>query len=700
MTAPGADRTRLQALFRPRSLALIGATERSLWSNAAYGNLERFGFSGALHLVNPKGGTIYGRTALRSVAEIDGEIDLALIMTPAAAIEATLDDLAGKTKSAVILSSGFAETGAVGRAKQEALAERARKNGITLLGPNCLGFINYADRIPVWTSFRRRQRELGVLAVVSQSGAVANSIAEFCYRQSVPLSYLVSTGNEADVDIAAVLRYLADDESTRAVALFMESARDACAFIESARYLHSKGKPLVALKVGASEISAKAAEAHTGSLVGDDRVFSAVCKVTGVVRVASTEDLVFTADLLSRVPRIDGGGVGFVALSGGMCEVAADRFEAEGVSLPDFTEETKAALKTTLSDYATPHNPLDVTGAAMLNLSMFTRSLEIVGEDPNIHVLACLLDGPETERDHPLMTEAMAAIGKGVAATGKPGIVFTNLANNMSAVGRAAGVAAGLHYSSAGLDRGVTALSGALRWWGTRSAPIASAPHAVSTTLARPTCEREVLDVLAAHGAPVISGDIATSAAAAADAARALGGAVVLKIASADIAHKTEAGGVALNVKAENADAEFSAMMERVRRAAPDAQLDGVIISPMRENGLELFVGVLRDPSWGPVLSVGFGGVLVELLDDVALRLLPVSETDVVEMLSELRGQKLLEGFRGGEPVNVIAIAKAVRAIGDAALALGPELVSLEVNPLWVRGDKVEALDGLVVWAN
>ncbi len=698
MSAAVFDRAALEALFKPRSIALIGATERSLWSNAAFGNLDRFGFEGDLHLVNPKGGTIYGRAAVRSISEIEGDIDLALIMTPAAALGATLDEIAGRAKSAVILSSGFAETGTEGRATQDALSERARAGGVTLLGPNCLGFINYADRIPVWTAFRRRQRETGSLAIVSQSGAVANSIAEFCFRQSVPLSYLVSTGNEAGVDVASVVRYLADEDNTQAVALFMESARNGAAFMEGARYLASKGKPLVVLKVGASEISAKAAQAHTGSLVGDDRVFDAVCTAFDIVRVHAVEDLVFTADLLSRMPRVAGDGVGFVAPSGGMCEVAADRFEAEGIALPEFSDATKSALKAATADYSSPHNPLDITGAALLDLTMFTKTLAIAGADPTVDVLACLLDGPEAESDHPLMREAMGAIGKGFAEAGKPGVVFTNLANNMSAVGRAVEKASGLVYSSAGLDRGVTALAGACRWWRRAKRAVDQYGPSVALASARPRAERDVLDALASYGCPAIPGRVVKTAAEAAEAAREMGGPLVLKVASAQIAHKTEIGGVALNVAADRAASEFEALMARVHEAAPDAKIDGVIVSPMRERGVDLFVGVLRDPQWGPVISVGFGGVLVEVLDDTALRVLPVGEDDVVAMLGELRGRRLLDGYRGAPSVDVRAVARAVQAIGNAALAFGPELVSLEVNPLWARGDQVEALDGLAVW--
>lgn len=693
---------RLHKLFKPGSIALVGATERSVWSNATYENLRRYKFPGKIHLINPKGGVIYGEAAATSCAAVGEPIDLALLMVPERALLASLDDLAAAgISSAVVLSSGFAEMGAEGAERQTALAERAQALGIALLGPNCLGYVNFADGIPVWTNPRRRQREAGSMAIVSQSGSVAGSMAEFAYRQAIPLSYMVSTGNEADVDVAAVIDFLADEPNTRAIALFIETVRDVKRFSQAAWKAQRAGKRIVVLKIGSSAVSAKAAQAHTGALTGDDKVFDAACRRLGMVRVKSLEELILTADLLARMGPIGGRRLGFAALSGGMGELAADRAEVIGLEMASLSETTIAAISEALPAFGTPHNPLDLTGAAMLDVSIIERGVGLLAADPAFDVVVCLLEAPASEKEHPFAVQAMDAAGRGFAHGGKPAVAFSHLSNAVFPTGRAAEQQAGLVYSGAGLDAGLEALAGAITWWEYDRRLAARELPAIPGTShgERPESERGVLDYLATFGVPVISAEIVGSAAAAASAAVTANGPVVLKIASPDIPHKSEAGGVALDVQPADAAARYDRMIAEVSRAQPDATIDGVIVSPMRAKGVELIVGTMRDPAWGPVIAVGLGGILVEAVKDSALRLLPVTRADALEMLDELRGQALLDGFRGMPPVDREAMADAVVRIGDAALALGPDLVSLEVNPMLALAGSVEALDGLAVWS-
>lgn len=687
----------LTALLSPRSIALVGATDRSIWSLAAYDNLHRFGFEGRVHLINPKGGVVHGRDAATSCAAVGEEIDAALLMVPEARlIEAIADLKAANVRGAVVLSSGFAELGAEGAARQRSVAEAARAAGVRLIGPNCLGLVNFTARAPIWTVALRRPLPNPMIAIVSQSGAVGGQLWNFAYQQRVGVTHLVSTGNEADIHVAEVIDYLARQPEPRAIALFLETVRDSERFKAAVRTAHAAGKPVVVLKIGASEATARAAQAHTGSLVGNDRIFSALCRRLGVIRVRSVEELIITADLASRLNGpFAGPGLALAAMSGGMCEIATDQAEEDGVLLPAPTPELVAALRGVLSDFATPANPLDVTGAAMLEPDLMRRALATLATDSRVGVTAFVFDVPAQDDKHGTVRRFLTSISQGFAEGGKASFVTSHALAAVSGEARALAESCGVLYSGGGLRHCLAALGRILS--ATPPRDEAAAPPRLAEEA--PRTERETLDYLGRMGVPVIPATLARTRAEAVGAARALAAPVVLKIASRDIQHKTEIGGVALNLIGDHAvGAAFDAILARARAAMPGARIDGVIVSPMRAGGVEMFVGTMRDPQWGPAIAVGLGGVWVEALKDTSTRLLPVTEDDVLEMLQELRGAALLDGFRGAAPVDRAALARAIVAIGNAALALGPALVSLEVNPLLASVDRVEALDGLAVW--
>ena len=687
----------LDRLFKPRSVALVGASERSIWSISAFDNLRRAGFTN-IHVVNPKGGEIHGLTASTSVSAIEGGVDAALLMVPEAVLFETIDDLekAG-VGGAVVLSAGFAETGHEGRLKQQALTEKARAAGIRLLGPNCLGFSNFVDSVPVWTTPLRRPQANPTLAVVSQSGALASQIEQFAYQQRIALTHMISTGNEADVSVADAIEWLAHRSDAKAIALFLETVREPERFLEAVQAANEAGKAIVVLKVGSSEAAAKAAQAHTGSLVGDDRVFDALCQRLGMVRVRSLEELVVTADMIGRIGKVETPGLAMLAMSGGLCEIAVDQADAEGLALPALSENTLNKLRDALPSYATPANPLDTTGAAMTNPQLIADGLRLTSEDPAIGLVSFVFDAPNKPDARGFAERFVRAVGEGAKASSTPTILFSHTFSPVSAEARALTEEAGVAYSGGGLRHALTAIGHLFKW--STCTPI---PLSLESAPPKPDIasgERGVLDFLSSYGVPTIPGQIVSSAAEAAALAQTFDAPAVLKIASPDIPHKTEVGGVALNLSnAAEIETAFDTMMARVQTAKPDAQIDGIIVSPMRTGGVELFVGTLKDPQWGPAIAVGFGGVFVELLKDTALRLLPVTEADVLEMLDELKGRALLDGFRGSKAVDRQAVARAVKAIGDAALALGTDAVSLEVNPLLADGSRVEALDGLIIW--
>lgn len=698
-----APRAKLDRLFRARSVALVGATERSIWSQAAFANFGRIGFAGRVHPVNRRGGTAHGLPAATSCAAIGEAVDAALLMVPEPAIAEAFADLnAAGIRNAVVLTSGFAEMGAEGARRQEALAAAARAEGVTLLGPNCLGFINYADRVPIWTT----QPPLpvipgGAVGIVSQSGATAGFIAAFAQRQGIGFSHQVSTGNEADVNVARVVDFLVDDPATRVIGLFLETVHDAPLLAAAALRALAAGKPIVAIKIGASERAARAAEAHTGSLVGDDRVFEAVCRQVGIVRVSCIEDLVFTAGLLAKVGHVRDRRLGLVSISGGVCEMAADHAAAAGVAVPPLAEPTKEALRTVLPAFGTPNNPLDVTGGAMLDASLFARSLPAFGTDPSLGLVACFMDLPDTVEDIAgYRGEIVRQIGAGFRASGRPAVMLSVMTRPVTEAGRTLLEETGIAYLGSGVLHGLGAIGRAFAWAERRERGLTEAPPSPAPATARPVGEQATLAYLASRGVPAVPMALARNAAEAVEAARAFDGPAALKIASPDIAHKSDIGGVLLDLDGKVAIADgFARIMAGVGAAKPEARLDGVLVAPMRRGGgVELFVGVLRDPLWGPAIAVGLGGIWVEALRDTAIRLLPVSPAEALEMFSELRGAKLLDGYRGSPGIDRRAAAEAVARIGDAALALGPALASLEVNPLRATATGAEALDALALW--
>jgi len=698
-----AEATMLEHLFRPRSVALVGASDRSSWSRATYANIAAVGFTGKVHLVSRHGGTVHGQAAATSCRAIGEPVDAALLLLPAQVLTEALQDVAAAgIRSAVVLTSGFAELGENGARLQNELAATAMSLGITLLGPNCMGFMDVAGKTALWAGALRAPIFAGNVSVVSQSGAIASMIVHLCYQQGVGVGYLISTGNEACLDVGRVLSFLVDDPGTRVIALFSESIRDPKSFRHAAERAFAAGKPVVVLKVGRSETTAKVAQSHTGALVGDDRIFDAACRQLGIIRVESIEQLVLTADLMSKIGTVRGTGVGLVSFSGGICEIAADCAAAESIALPAFAETTVTALREVLPAYGTPSNPLDITGAVITDTSLFEKTLAIVGKDPRLSLLACVFEVPASIADkQPLYVQLVESIGRGIALAKIPAILISHTMKPVTDLSRELIAAAKLPYVASGVHLGMTAIAKALSWneKRTRRAPAAAIPQATKSPVASmPASESEALQHLAAFGVPIVPAVLARTEPEALEAARDFGGSVAMKIASPDIAHKSDIGGVVLDVAGEKAVVDaYRKIHAAVRHARPDAVLSGIAVSPMRRGGLELFVGIKQDHQWGYALAVGLGGVWIEALQDTCLRLLPLERQDVLEMLGELRGAKLLEGYRGMPAVDLETLADAITRIGAAALALGDEFEALEVNPLFAMGNKVEALDALVV---
>ena len=705
-----ATRDRLHRLFTPESVAIVGASDRSSWSHRIRGALLNIGYEGEVFFVNPRGGTAHGAVLHRSVSEIGQVPDLVYVMTSAEASLAAIDEAARLgTRSAIILSSGFAETGPEGLLAQQRLEEVAREHDMAVLGPNTLGFANPARRVVLMPMQPGDELTAGAIGVVSQSGNMAVQVMNMARSFDVGLSLLASTGNELNVTATDVLDYLVADEETRVIAVFAEAVTDPAAFRGACLRARQAGKPVVMLKVGRSEAAARAALAHTGALVGDDAVISAVLSASGVIRVDSMEDLLTTADAFMRSGPVGGRNLAVVTISGGGCDLAADRADALGLRYPPLGEATMGRLRELLPSYATPQNPLDATGAAVADAPLFGAAIAAVAADPAVDVTVAIGEIEHHAPESAWGLDSITAMTAAARQAPRP-VIFTNTTiHTISAGARAVRHELGVPSVFGGMDRVLAAVARIADW---SAAPVSAAGEppqrprpAGSQELPARTgtwSEADARSLLEQAGVPVVPAVLAGSPEAAAAAAARFGRPVAIKVVSPDIVHKTDAGGVALNRSGrEDVIEAASQVLAAAQRQVPAPRVDGILVSPMRPDGPEvhdLLVGVIRDPAWGPVLAVAMGGIWAEVLADVSRVALPCNRAVIESAIRALRGAPVLLGARGLPGVDLERVVDAIVALADLAVSLGEDLVAIEVNPLRVTADGAEALDVTVQW--
>jgi len=706
---------RLREFFAPRSVAMVGASDNSGWARLIVASSAITGFDGTLIPVHPKAKSAFGLPAVPSLRELPAPVDLAFILTGVPVVESVLDDMrAAGVKNAVVLAAGYREVGEEGRTLEESLVARAIAHDITILGPNCLGFVNAQTRAAPYALTMQPPLLAGPVGIGLQSGALASVVINFARLHGIGLTTLTSMGNESIMKTVDFIDYLVEDEATKVICLFLEEVGDPARFARAAERADRAGKPIVVLKVGSSPAGQKSALAHTGSVAGDDAVVNAAFRQMNIIRVDTLEDLLTTGALLgySRWPR--GRRMGVLTASGGACDIIADSASAQGIEIPDFTTATEEGIARYIPPFANPHNPLDVTGYGLANvigrdpMSAIDHALDIAADDPNLDFIlfsgANLPDArPPDEALATSTEERVAWLARRIASSPIPVIPVASTCNDLGPYARQLLAERELTVLG-GLHLGVNAIGNALRWVENRGHALAlgdtgdsPGDDARNVALAGPWSEPQARDLLTAAGVPVVPGGLAGSADEAAAMATRLGLPVALKIVSAQVTHKSDIGGVALGLSTE---AEVRAAYEKVRAAGDaveDATVDGVLVTPMRTGGTELLVGVTVDATFGPVLAIGLGGVWVEIIGDTSLRVLPVDAAEVKRMLGELRGLPLLQGARGTRPADLDALAEAITGISRVALSPGGALRALEVNPLWVNGDQVEALDVLVI---
>jgi acetate---CoA ligase (ADP-forming) len=701
---------RLHDFFAPRSIALVGASETSGWARFIVAASTAVGYTGSLLPVHPRHDVIFGRPAVRTLRDLDEPADLAFILAPTEAVSSVIDDAAAAgVRNAVVLASGYREAGADGVELEDSLIASAASHGIVLLGPNCLGFLNTGAKVAPYALTVPLPLTAGPVGIALQSGALASVLLAFARAHAIGVSTVASLGNEAMITTADMLDYLVADEQTKVICMFLEEIGDPAVFSAAAQRADAVGKPIVALKAGASQAGQQAALAHTGAVAGDDAVVDAALRQLNIIRVASVEELLTTAALLGYDRHPAGWRMGVLTASGGACDIIADRASAHGIEIPPFSAETTEAIGAQLPSFATARNPLDVTGYVLANartttLTAIDRALDVAVEDPGLDFV--LFTGftvpdvrPPDEAAAGLLEARVDWIAARMAAAPIPVIPIAATCVDLTGYARDL---LGQHDIQllGGIELAVQAIANALRWQDGRGQVRllpGQPPAAVGPATA--WAESTARDLLTSAGIPVVPGRLARSGDEAAEAARALGGPVALKISSAEVSHKSDIGGVLLNVSGDSA---VRAGYEQVVAAATGHLGTGhhygneVLVTSMRTDGIEVLAGVTRDPGFGPVLAVGLGGIWVELLRDTSLRVLPADASQVRQMLGELRALPVLQGARGGVAANLDVLADVIARIGELASSI-PGLQALEVNPLWVCGDRVEALDVLVV---
>jgi acyl-CoA synthetase (NDP forming) len=681
--------------LRPRSMAIVGISTRAgSAGQVILQGLKLNGFKGDIHLVGRSNEPIDGRPVLKNADELPAGVDLAVFTLPAAAVREAIEACARrKVGSAMIFAAGFAEVG--DQATQDAVSNTARAAGLAVVGPNCLGVTNNVDGLWLHMLYAREAKRgvEGGIAFVGQSGGLLGHFQRAADGLGLPLAYVISTGNEAGLEGTDFIEFLADDPSTRVIAIYCEQIRRPAEFLAACRRARAAGKPIVLMQAGRGAKARKAAQSHTGALIGDWGTMRTQAEDAGAIVVSTMDEMMDLVQILVRYPTPPTKGPGILTASGAYVGLTNDFAEEIGLDVPELEPATLKKVSEVLPAYGNYGNPLDVT--AGFSPDSLPTAVKALIDDPNVGML--FISFPIS---YPGVVQAF---NKGMAESPKPkvmvalGDTWQLTPDVMQAVSESPAV---FSRSSDRMLRAITLYTRYGRSLARSRVAADPVPFPGMPGLSKGS-QPEWLGkkVLSAAGIRVPDGALARTADEAVAVAKRVSYPVALKAQAAALSHKTEAGGVALDLADEAAlRAAWTAMQRRVKAAAPSVTLDGCLVERMSSKGLELMIGAKRDPAWGTVLLLGLGGIWVEALGDV--RLLPVDadETQIVEALHQLRTAKLLTGFRGVPPVDVEAVAKAVLAIGRL-MRTTPGIVEIDVNPLMAhpKGQGATALDALIV---
>ncbi len=692
----------MRSLFEASSIAVVGASQKEgKIGHIIVRNLIGSGYRGSLYPVNPRSAEVLGLKCYPDLASIPGEVEMVVVVVPGTAVPQVMEEAGEKgAKVAVVISAGFRETGREGAELERRVGEIARRHGLRVLGPNCMGVISTSNSMNA--TFTNDYPREGPVAISSQSGAICSVVLDWARATRIGFSKFISVGNKLDIDEADLLGYLKDDEQTAVIGLYIEGMSKGQEFIRVARET-SRSKPIIALKAGRTSSGAKAASSHTGALSGSDKVYDAALAQAGVVRVKTIDELF---DLLqafgtSRIP--EGEGLAIVTNAGGLGVMAADAVSDNGLSLASFAPETVERLKAVLPEEANFYNPVDVIGDA--DAARYEVAIRTVVEDPNVHMVLALL-APTDVLDISSVARTIASF----SGSSRVPIVASFVGGEDVEEGSRILMEAGVP-SFQSPDRAARALSAMVRYKEMKErVPEGDMPKVAGDTAAvrrlldrvrsegrTALSESEGKEIFMAYGLPVPPEGEAHSADEAVKLAHVIGYPVVMKISSPDIAHKTDVGGVAVNLKSdEEVRRTYGLMMSQVRDRMPSARVSGVTVEKMF-SGREVIVGMVRDETFGPVITFGLGGIFVEIMKDVSQRIVPVTEGMVDDMIRSIKAYPILTGARGRRPADIEALKKIIFGVAQIAMDF-PERMELEIIPVMVgdAGQGCGAVDALV----
>lgn len=692
------------SIMKPKSVAVIGASTRAhTIGSDLMKRLVEYGFKGSIYPVNPKGGEMLGLKVIPTVDELPDGVDLAVVIVNAQRVLDTVDACARRgIKGLVVISAGFKETGAEGRALEEALLERVRSHGMRMVGPNCLGVVNTHPDVRLDACFAESLPERGDIGFVSQSGALGGGILNILKDLNLGFAQFVSIGNQADINAETALENWENDDDVKQILLYMESIANPANFRKLAERI-SKKKPILALKAGRSAAGASAASSHTGSLAGADRAADALLKQSGVIRELGLRELFSTAKVFSNCPIPKGNRVAIVTNSGGPGIMATDAVVSHGMEIAQLTDETKAKLKSFLPAAASVKNPVDMIASAPIE--HYRQTVETVLADPNVDMVMVIylpfLGLADTDVADALMEIKAAHPEKPIV-----GVFMTTSRFFAELADRHVSVPFYM-YAEEAVDA-LARLDMQRRWI---ERPVGQIPElAVDAERARTIFKaaaaegrkelttRESLEVLDAYGVRICRSGMAKTVEEAVEIAERIGFPVVMKMTSKTTSHKTDVGGVRVGIRsAEALRREYADLVEKLEAKGLLDGLEGVLIQEMVEGKREMVCGIASDPQYGPMVMFGLGGVFVEVLKDVVFRLAPLTDVDAAEMVRSVKAFKLLQGARGTTPAQIDRVEETLLRISRLVSDF-PAVKELDINPLMISEKSGEpiAVDGRI----
>jgi acetate---CoA ligase (ADP-forming) len=703
----------IHAMLHPRNIVLVGATDKpGNYAERIWNNLIKYKYEGGLYPVNSKRETIWGVPCYKDFASLPEKPDHVLVLVPARfAVQVIRDAAAAGARSATIVTSGFSELQDPESQRLAAELQLAiRETGLAVTGPNCLGNLSAGEKIFTNIDDRIVTMEQGPVAIAGQSGAIVMAIRQALEDRGVGVGYMVTTGNEAGLETPDLMAYFAADPSIRVIVVYLEGVRNTKVFRQACKAARAAGKPVIALKLGASEGGRAAAMAHTGALAGSIETFDAISTREGVVRVRGLDELIETTECFVHADPPKSNRLAAVSLSGGKRGLLIDAFYAAGLNFAPLSSSATEKLAKMLGPGSIVGNPLDAGFAAVVDPSVYMQSIQVMIDDPDTDIV--IIDAELPKAPHELRERNLRIVNEKAAKAGKPVIYISTMSIGFTEFTK--GLRKSLPHIAVmqGLDRAVGAIKALIDYASLRK----EVPDAVSssTASARATLERTLkaakgaaLDevaskkLLKAYGIPVSKEAVAQTAAEAVKIAKQIGFPVVAKVVSADILHKSDIGGVVLNLNnAADVKKAFNDISTRVKKLKNRPKLEGILIAQQVKADLELVVGASLDAEMGPVVLFGTGGVDIELMKDVALAGAPLDDAEAKQLISRTKAGVKLKGYRGKPALHEASAVKALVGLSNLIADAGTRIASIDVNPFLINAKTGVAVDGLIVLNN